>query len=98
MKNSIELKKGEFIVNGKPFFIFSGEIHYFRIPRREWEDRIKKAKDVGLNTFSSYIPWIWHEPKEGQFDFTGKTRPERDSAMLWKAPHAMAAMSLAPLT
>ncbi|MDD4879362.1 MAG: beta-galactosidase [Candidatus Omnitrophica bacterium] len=78
MKNSIELKKGEFVVNGKPFFIFSGEIHYFRIPRREWEDRIKKAKDAGLNTFSSYIPWTWHEPKEGQFDFTGKTRPERD--------------------
>lgn len=78
MKNSIELKKGEFVINGKPFFIFSGEIHYFRIPRREWEDRIKKAKDAGLNTFSSYIPWIWHEPKEGQFDFTGKTRPERD--------------------
>ncbi len=78
MKNTIELKRGEFVVNGKPFFIFSGEIHYFRIPRRDWEDRIKKAKDAGLNTFSSYIPWIWHEPKEGHFDFTGRTRPERD--------------------
>jgi beta-galactosidase len=78
MKNSIELKRGEFIVNGKPFFIYSGEIHYFRIRRRDWEDRIKKAKDAGLNTFSSYIPWAWHEYKEGSFDFTGKTLPERD--------------------
>ncbi|HPO45124.1 MAG TPA: beta-galactosidase [Spirochaetota bacterium] len=78
MKKSIELKKGEFLVNGKPFFIFSGEIHYFRIARRDWEDRIKKAKDSGLNTFSSYIPWAWHEYKEGSFDFTGRTKPERD--------------------
>lgn len=78
MKKAIELKGGEFILNGKPFFIFSGEVHYFRIPRRDWEDRIKKVKDAGLNTLSSYIPWTWHEPKEGQFDFTGRTRPERD--------------------
>ncbi|MFA5164482.1 MAG: beta-galactosidase [Candidatus Omnitrophota bacterium] len=78
MKKNIELKKGEFLVNGKPFFIFSGEIHYFRIAHRDWEDRIKKAKDSGLNTFSSYIPWAWHEYKEGSFDFTGRTKPERD--------------------
>lgn len=78
MKNKIELKKGEFLINGRPFFMYSGEIHYFRIPRRQWEDRIIKAKEAGLNTVSSYIPWIWHEPKEGKFDFNGATRPEHD--------------------
>jgi len=78
MKNKIELKKGEFVINGKPFFMFSGEIHYFRIPRDQWEDRIVKAKEAGLNTVSSYIPWGWHEPKEGKFDFDGSTKPERD--------------------
>lgn len=78
MKNKIELTKGQFRINGKPFFIFSGEIHYFRILHQEWEDRIKKAKEAGLNTVSSYIPWRWHEPKEGRFDFTGKTKGERN--------------------
>ncbi|MDP2943150.1 MAG: beta-galactosidase [Candidatus Omnitrophota bacterium] len=80
MKNKIELKKGEFLINGRPFFMYSGEIHYFRIPRGQWEDRIMKAKEAGLNTVSSYVPWGWHEPKEGKTDLNGATRPERDIA------------------
>lgn len=78
MKNKIELTKGQFRINGKPFFIFSGEIHYFRVPHQDWEDRIGKAKDAGLNTVSSYIPWRWHEFKKGQFDFTGRSKGERN--------------------
>ncbi len=62
----------------KPALIYSGEIHYFRIPASEWEDRLRKAKNAGLNCVSSYIPWLWHEPEEGVFDFTGLTRPERN--------------------
>jgi beta-galactosidase len=62
----------------KPVLIYSGEIHYFRIPSDEWEDRLNKAKKAGLNCISSYIPWLWHEPEEGKFDFTGLTRPERN--------------------
>jgi len=62
----------------KPTLIYSGEIHYFRIPAEEWGDRLKKAKKAGLNCISSYIPWLWHEPEEGEFDFTGWTRPERN--------------------
>src|SRR3989338_2175027 len=60
--------------------MYSGEIHYFRIPRSQWEDRIIKAKETGLNTVSSYIPWGWHEPREGKTDLTGTTKPERDVA------------------
>ncbi|MFH1791664.1 MAG: beta-galactosidase, partial [Candidatus Omnitrophota bacterium] len=40
--------------------------------------RIIKAKEAGLNTVSSYIPWGWHEPKEGKADFKGDTKPGRD--------------------
>lgn len=76
----ISIKKDELLKDGKPFFVYSGEIHYFRIKRTDWPDRIRKAKKAGLNSVSSYIPWRWHEPDQGGTDFTGKTLPERDLA------------------
>jgi len=74
----IELKNNAIYIGDKPVFIRSGEIHYFRIPFEEWEERIVRAKEAGLNCISSYIPWIWHEPDEGIFDFTGETLKERN--------------------
>ncbi len=65
-------------INGREVYLRSGEIHYFRVPREEWKDRVQAASDGGLNCISSYIPWFWHEPEEGAFDFTGATLPERD--------------------
>jgi beta-galactosidase len=76
--NKIEIKDEKFLLNGKPFFVYSGEIHYFRIPKDKWIDRLRKAKETGLNTISTYIPWSWHEVNEDTFDFSGKTNPQRD--------------------
>jgi beta-galactosidase len=67
-----------FAVQGEDFFLYSGEIHYFRIPRSEWSARLKALQKAGFNAVSTYIPWIWHEPEEGVFDFTGRSLPERD--------------------
>ena len=74
----IELKQQRLLVDGQPQLILAGEIHYFRLPRNEWADRLSKLKSAGCDTLSSYIPWICHEPLEGQLDFTGRTRPELD--------------------
>ncbi len=74
----IRLQNGQFMLDEKPLFILSGEIHYFRSPYKIWKTYLKKAKEAGLNTVSTYIPWRWHEYKEGKFDFTGKTKRERD--------------------
>lgn len=51
--------------------IFSGEMHYPRIPRAYWRDRMKKARAMGLNTISTYVFWNLHEPRPGQWDFSG---------------------------
>ena len=67
-----------FFLNGEKVFLNSGEIHYFRIKKELWEKHLIAAKDAGLTTISTYVPWAWHEPKEGQFDFNGSTCPERD--------------------
>jgi len=61
----------KFLLDGKPFVIRSGEMHYPRIPRAYWRDRIRKAKAMGLNTVTTYVFWNLHEPRPGQFDFSG---------------------------
>lgn len=72
----LELKNKQFIIDGKPFIILSGEIHYYRLPVEEWEDRINKLIEAGCNTVSTYVPWLCHEEAEGIIDLEGKTRPE----------------------
>jgi len=74
----MRIKRNTFVQNGKPFFIYSGEIHYFRIPVALWEKHLKRAKEAGLNTVSFYIPWVWHEQEQGKFDWTGRTIPEKN--------------------
>jgi len=61
----------QFVLDGKPFQIISGELHYARIPREYWRDRLKKARAMGLNTISTYVFWNAHEPKPGVYDFSG---------------------------
>ena len=73
-----EMRGGNFILDGKPVFIYSGEFHYFRCDPKDWPDRLARAKEAGLNAVASYIPWRWHEVKEGVFDFTGRTHPRRN--------------------
>lgn len=67
-----------FTKNGKPYFLISGEIHYFRIKPELWKNHLRLLKESGANTVSTYIPWDWHEIGDGVFDFEGKTEPARN--------------------
>ena len=60
-----------FLLNGKPFVVKAAEVHYPRIPREYWEQRIQMCKALGMNTLCIYIFWNIHEQKMDQFDFTG---------------------------
>lgn len=60
-----------FLLDGKPFVIRAGELHYPRVPKIYWRDRMKKAKAMGLNTINTYVFWNLHEPTKGKFDFSG---------------------------
>ncbi|GAB2574960.1 beta-galactosidase [Gracilibacillus alcaliphilus] len=74
----IEVKEKQILIDGKPEIIMCGEIHYFRLDRSDWQDRIDKLKQAGCNAVASYVPWICHEEIEGQVDLTGVTRSELD--------------------
>lgn len=58
-----------FYLNGKPFQIWSGEMHFQRIPRLYWRDRLMKAKAMGLNTVATYVFWNALEPQHGKWNF-----------------------------
>lgn len=60
-----------FLLDGKPIQIIAGDMHYARVPRPYWRDRMRKMKAMGLNTLITYAFWNVHEPKPGQFDFKG---------------------------
>ena len=71
-KQSFEVGKNTFLLNGKPFIIKAAELHYARIPRPYWEHRIQMCKALGMNTICIYIFWNIHEQEKGQFDFSGQ--------------------------
>ena len=60
-----------FLLDGEPYQIISGAIHYFRVVPQYWEDRLKKLKACGFNTVETYTCWNLHERREGEFDFSG---------------------------
>ncbi len=51
--------------------IISGEMHYPRIPRAYWRDRLRMARAMGLNATSTYVFWNLHETEPGFYDFSG---------------------------
>ncbi len=67
-----EAGDGTFLLNGKPFVVKAAELHYPRIPREYWDQRIKLCKALGMNTVCLYVFWNAHEPKPDRFDFTGQ--------------------------
>jgi beta-galactosidase len=69
---SFRVQDGKFLLNGKPFQIISGEMHYARIPRAYWRARLRMAKAMGLNTITTYAFWNEHEPQPGVYDFNGQ--------------------------
>ena len=68
--SKVEIKE-RFYVNGEPLQILSGAIHYFRVVPEYWRDRLEKLKNMGCNTVETYIPWNFHEPKKGVFEWDG---------------------------
>ena len=72
-----------FTLDGKPFKVLSGELHYERIPRAYWHARLKMAKAMGLNTIATYVFWNVHEPTPGHYNFAGNS----DVAAFIRAAH-----------
>ncbi|MEQ2252341.1 Beta-galactosidase, partial [Ilyodon furcidens] len=68
---SVDYKNNCFRKDGEQFRYISGSIHYSRIPRAYWKDRLLKMYMAGLNAIQTYVPWNYHEESPGQYDFSG---------------------------
>ncbi|MDN3018461.1 beta-galactosidase [Paenibacillus sp. BSR1-1] len=66
---SIQFDKNSWIIDGNRVFIKSAAVHYFRLPRAEWDELLDKVEKAGCNCIETYIPWNWHEEAEGVWDF-----------------------------
>jgi len=73
----ITISGNQFHLDGQPFRILSGAMHYFRIHPDYWEDRLLKLRAMGLNTVETYVAWNLHEPRPGEFHFDGGLDLER---------------------
>lgn len=70
-KHTFALGDHAFMLDGKPFQMISAEIHYPRVPKEAWRQRMQMAKAMGINTIGTYVFWNVHEPQQGQYDFAG---------------------------
>ncbi|KAL3066749.1 hypothetical protein OYC64_016654 [Pagothenia borchgrevinki] len=69
---SVDYQRDCFRKDGEEFRFISGSIHYSRIPRVYWKDRLLKMYMAGLNAIQTYIPWNYHEESPGQYSFSGE--------------------------
>lgn len=87
---SIDFDGRGFLIDGRRIFIVSGDLHYSRIPRAMWRDRLLRIKRAGYNTIQTYVFWSFHETKEGVYDFSG----ERDLNAYLRLIHSLGMYSI----
>ncbi|TNN76608.1 Beta-galactosidase-1-like protein 2 [Liparis tanakae] len=68
-KVGLSANASQFTLEGEPFRVLGGSVHYFRVPRAYWRDRLMKMKACGINTLTTYVPWSLHQPERGVFNF-----------------------------
>ncbi len=66
-----EVDSRGFIIGGKHVLPVMGEIHYARVPEREWRREIQKMRAGGITILSTYVFWIHHEEEEGVWNWNG---------------------------
>ncbi|KAK7873186.1 hypothetical protein R5R35_006400 [Gryllus longicercus] len=65
----LEAENRQFTLNGRPLSLFSGALHYFRVPPALWRDRLRRMRAAGLVAVETYVPWNLHNPAPGVYDF-----------------------------
>jgi beta-galactosidase len=67
-----EIGESAFLLDGRPLQIRCGELHAARVPQEYWRHRLRMIKAMGLNTVCAYLFWNMHEPRPGEFNWSGQ--------------------------
>lgn len=81
MNKRVQIKKGIFYLGNKPIFLVTADYPYYRDDAGNWDDRLRKIKDAGIDAVTFYTPWRHHAHKTGGkivLDFDGKTQQNRN--------------------
>jgi hypothetical protein len=79
-REHVAIHDGTLLVDGRPTFLYGGELQYFRVrapdfdpsrTHRMWEESLNLMLRAGMNLVTTYVPWDYHNPEPGRWDFTG---------------------------
>ncbi|WP_157005354.1 beta-galactosidase [Microbacterium trichothecenolyticum] len=78
MANTEDVRRGlalttrALLRDGRPWLPVSGELHYTRVPRERWTERLRLMRSGGISVVSTYVFWLHHEPVRGETRFDGR--------------------------
>ncbi|MFF8030752.1 beta-galactosidase [Streptomyces sp. NPDC016626] len=71
-RHEVGFDRYSLLVDGRRLVLWSGEFHPFRLPSPSlWRDALQKLRAHGHNAVSVPVPWNYHSPAPGTYDFTG---------------------------
>lgn len=68
---TVKVDRYGLLMNGQHVIPVMGELHYSRVPRRDWRRAVRKMKAGGITVLSTYVFWSHHEIEEGHWDWSG---------------------------
>lgn len=77
---------GALFIDGRPTWLYGGDLHYFRVRAEDfdagatwamWAQSLDLMADAGMNLVTTYLPWDYHSPAPGTWDFSGARDVER---------------------
>ncbi|GAA1466447.1 beta-galactosidase [Microbacterium thalassium] len=71
VRPGLELTSRRIVRNGRTWIPVSGEMHYSRVPRERWEQRLRQMAAGGITVVATYVPWIHHAPDDARASFDG---------------------------
>lgn len=71
-RHTFAIGTNDFLLDGQRFQIRCGEVHAPRVPKEYWRHRLQMCKAMGLNTVCAYLFWNMHEPRPGEFNWSGQ--------------------------
>jgi hypothetical protein len=76
--NTVEFDERGLRVDGRRLPLVGAEFHFWRVQATYWPRTLDAVRDAGNTLVSTFVCWDFHEIGPGEYDFDGRTAPERD--------------------
>ncbi|MCO8271083.1 beta-galactosidase [Actinoplanes sp. TRM 88003] len=71
VRPGLALSSRHLTLGGRAVIPVSGELHYSRVPRHRWAERLRQMRAGGVTVVASYVFWLHHVPVRGEPRFDG---------------------------